>query len=320
MKIQQIRYVLEIANQGSLNKAAQSLFISQPTLSAAVKELERELAIQIFERSNQGISLTADGIEFLQLGKRLLEEADAIKSRYALEQRVPLHQFQVSCQHYAFVAEAFINFVKNMAPQRYTYGIKESKTLMAIEDVYYRRSALGILCLTPQNKKFITQILDKWGIDFQPLASVAPHVFIRKSHPLGGETSIDITDLEAYPMILYEQNNENHSMLTEELTGIENHPKIIYTSDRGTTNNIISNTDSFNIGTGYLIPQIIPEEITAIPLRGFDKQILLGWIHLKKYDLSEDVTLFVELVKDSLYRNYPYAGIDLPHIFPLSKP
>jgi DNA-binding transcriptional LysR family regulator len=308
MRIQQVRYVMEIANCNSINKAAQRLFISQPTLSNAVKELEAELGITIFERSRTGISLTVDGIEFIQLAEKLLEQADFIKDRYALKDAGAPSRFQVSYQHYAFVAEAFIQFLQCMAPYRYVYNIKETKTLSAIEDVYLKKSALGIICLTPYNRRFITQVLDKWAIDFQLLSTVAPHVFIRKQHPLANKNSIELAELEQYPMLVYEQDNAGQQMLTEEMIILDNPQKLIYTHDRGTTNNIIANTDSFNIGTGYLIPRIIPDEITSVPLKGFDKQIQLGWIHLRRHELSEDATLFVKLISDSLWRNYPGEG------------
>ena len=305
MRIQQLRYIMEIANYNSMNKAAQHLFISQPTLSNAVKDLEAELGITIFERSKRGISLTIDGIEFIQLAEKLIEQADTIKYRYAIKDSGPLSKFQISCQHYAFVTEAFIQFLKAKAPSRYTYGLKETKTLDAIEDVHLKKSALGIICLTPNNKRFIAQVLDKWEIAFHPLSTVAPHVFLSKKHPLATKKVIDPAELEPYPMIVYDQDSPGQPMLTEELIITENPHKLIYTHDRGTTNNIIANTDSVNIGTGYLIPKIIPDEITSIPLSGFEKRMQLGWIHPQRSEPTEDVTLFVGFLKESILKNYP---------------
>lgn len=308
MRIQQIRYIMEISRYNSINKAALNLFISQPTLSAAVKELEEELGITIFERSRKGISLTVEGIEFIQLAEKLLEQADVIYDRYVLKTANSPFRFQISCQHYAFVTEAFIQFLQQVTYSKYVYSVKETKTLTAIEDVYLKKSVLGIVCLTPYNNSFITQVLDKWGITFCPLCNVAPHVFIRKTHPLADHDEIDLTELEPYPMVVYEQDSPGHHMVSEEIVILENPSKLIYTQDRGTTNNIIANTDSFTIGTGYLIPNIIPDEITSVPIKGFDKEIQLGWIHLPQRELDKDICTFLEFVKASLRRNYPNSA------------
>ena len=140
MRIQQIRYIMEIARCNSINKAALHLFVSQPTLSAAVKELEEELGIIIFERSHKGISLTVEGIEFIQLAEKLLEQVDFIHERYVLKTAGGPSRFQISCQHYAFVTEAFIQFLQQGTYSKYVYSVKETKTLIAIEDVYLKKA------------------------------------------------------------------------------------------------------------------------------------------------------------------------------------
>ena len=308
MRLQQIRYIMEIARCHSINKAALNLFITQPTLSAAVKDLEEELAITIFERSRKGVTLTIEGIEFLQLAEKLLQQADAITERYSKEKTPgPVH-LQISCQHYAFVTEAFIHFLQQSAHEKYVFNVKETETLEAIEDVYRKDSALGIISLSPYNQAYLTQVLDRQGITFHELLQVTPHAFMRKAHLLACRKEISLDELAPYPIVVYEQDNPANKMTSEEMIILDDPQKLIYSHDRGTTNNIIASTDCYTIGTGYIIPGIIPDEITSIPLTGYGDQIQLGWIQLKNQELSPEAQTFLELIKDSLWNNYPGTG------------
>lgn len=305
MTINQIRYIVEIAKNESINKAAQILYISQPTLSNAIKELETELGIKIFQRSRRGVALTADGVDFLLLCEQLLAQADMIQERYAIKSNGKTPMFQVSSQHYAFVVDAFIHLLQSDVRERFVFRIRETKTITAIEDVHLHKSELGLIFLGASNEQIISQILNKWNIDFHELCTVTPHVFIRKNHPLAALDCIGVEQLQPYPMIVYEQESGGDPMLAEEMLVLENPAKIIYVHDRGTTNNIIANTDSFNVGTGYLIPGIIPDEVTSRPLANTNDIIRLGWIHLSRRKVSTEVLQFVELVNQSLQKYHP---------------
>ena len=307
MTIQQLRYVMEIAQTNSINRAAQNLFISQPALSNAVKELEREIGVVIFERTRKGVSVTADGTEFLRLAEGLLSQMDNIKQRYAL-QDVTTARFQVSSQHYAFVVEAFVQFLARYENIHYVFNVKETKTLEAIEDVYTRKSSLGVIFLTETNEKLITQVLSRKMIGFHELTRTKAHAFISKQHPLAGKPHVALEELAPYPVVIYAQDGCEHlaeDVIMEEVIMVKDPKKVIYAHDRGTMNNIIANTTSYNIGTGYLIPKIIPDEITSVPISDLDDVMRIGWIHLSNREPTEDVLHFVDLMEKSLYTHSP---------------
>ena len=305
MTIQQLQYVVEVAKSDSINKAAQNLFISQPTLSVAIKELEDEIGTTLFQRSRKGIAITNDGIEFLRLAEEILSKLDYVKKSYLVKSAATISRFQVSCQHYAFVVEAFIQFMDKYKDARFHFTIKETKTLACIEDVYQRKSILSIIYLNSANENLIHRVLASKSIEFHELYTVKPHVFLRKTHPLAGKSRISAEDLAPFPMIAYEQ--EQGEYLGEEMIIVENPDKVISTQDRGTTNNIIANTDSYNIGTGYIIPGIIPDEIISIPL-DIDDEMQVGWISLANRELTDEIIEFISLIKASMKKHYPGKG------------
>ena len=305
MRIQQLLYVKEIARCRSMNKAAVNLYISQPSLSEAVQELEKEFGITIFERSRRGVSLTIDGIEFLQFTEKIIEDMDELRNHYLLKKDINRFYLQVSCQHYAFVVDAFIHFLNHIDRQQYSISLKETETITALEDVYFKKSAFCIIVITEENQRYIQQILDKWNLQFYKLISVIPHIFISKAHPLAHQKEVTPEELQPYPLIMFAQANTSINLTCEELFTLKNHDKIIYSHDRGTTNNIIANTNCFNIGTGYLIPSIIPENITSIPLVGATGHAWLGYVQLKTQKSNDIIDALLKGIKKSLQTHYP---------------
>ncbi|MCL2616011.1 MAG: LysR family transcriptional regulator [Defluviitaleaceae bacterium] len=302
MTMQKLRYIVEVAKNKSINKAAQSLFISQPYLSIVIKEIEDEIGVSIFEKSRKGIKITSDGAEFLNLAESLLLQIDNMKSRYSPANMSEPKRFQASSQHYTFVVDAFIRFMMECGSDSYKFRISETRTYTVIEDVAEGRSALGFIYLTVSNEKSIQQMLRKKSIEFHSLVSVEPHVFLCKDHALAGRSSIAIEELEPYPSLVYCQEGagEIYEELAEEIVAIKSPNKVIYVEDRGTLNSIITSTSAYNIGSGYIIPGVMPEEMIAIPLQGVEDVMKIGWICLSGGSHSSDVLRFVELVKESL--------------------
>lgn len=298
MTFQQIQYIAAVAHYQSMNKAAQHLFVSQPTLSQAIKDLETEIGITIFERSRQGVSLTEDGIEFLRLSKNILSELDHLQEHYVAKNSASITHFQVSGQHYAFVVDAFIKFIKSHGDKSYVFNLKETFTLGAIDDVYNRKSSLGVIFMTENNKNIINQILKKKELEFYPCHSVKPHVFLSSNHPLAKRKTIEEKELKDYPMVTYEYHGEE--ALAEDLVFNDESEQKIFVHDRGTMMNVIANTDAYNIGTGYLISKIIPDEIVSIPLEGNHEEMCLGWVHLKEKKVSFLTKQFVDIMVKSL--------------------
>lgn len=304
MTLQQIEYVSAVAHHLSMNKAAQSLFVSQPALSQSIKELEEEIGIVIFDRSRKGVSLTADGIEFLRVAKELLGQLDYIKRHYnPASQKGKISRFQVSSQHYAFVTDAFIKFLSKYDRSRYVFYVKETRTLAAIDDVYTHKSAVGVIFLNTANEKVIHQVLHKRSIRFHQCCVVRPHVFLSRAHPLAGCESIPFSALEPYPMLVFEQSGDD--MLAEEHVIAEYSNQKVFVRDRGSMLDIIANTHGYNIGTGYLIPGVSPPGVTAVPLADLTGVMRIGWIALAGKTLSEEALRFTELLKESLEAYHP---------------
>ena len=309
MTFQQLRYFVETASTGSINKAARNLHVSQPALSTAVKELEAELGVTLFERTRHGMILTAEGVDFLGMAEGVLSQMERIQHAYSLKDS-ELVRFQISSQHYAFVVDAFIRFMDKWKNTRYMLNVKETKTIEVLDDVALRRSAMGIICLTDMNRHLIAQILSRKQLEFHELVEVKPHVFLNRNHPLANKTKIALTELEPYPSVVYAQGSHEHLDelgLMEEALIAENANQIIYTHDRGTMNNILANTPSYNIGSGYLIPGIIPQEIISIPVEWSEGGMHIGWIHPAQRRPSEMVMHFVELLSISLHGNSPVS-------------
>ncbi|RVU54387.1 LysR family transcriptional regulator [Anaerosphaera multitolerans] len=298
MNLQQIQYVDAIAHFKSMNKAAQHLFVSQPTLSQSIKDLEEEIGITIFERSRKGVLLTEDGIEFLRISKNILSELEYIQEHYVAKSNEENLQFQVSSQHYAFVVDAFLKFLKNYEDKDYVLSLKETRTLATIDDVYNQKSALGVIFLTENNKNFLTQVLEKKSLEFHQCHSVKPHVFLNNKHPLASQKYITKNQLVDFPMVCYEQNGEE--ALAEELSFDYDIRQKIVVYDRGTMLNVISNSNAYNIGTGYLISHVIPKDVKSIPLKDVSEEMCLGWIHLKDKKPSILTEEFIKIMNESL--------------------
>lgn len=305
MRLQQLLYVKEIARCRSMNKAAINLYISQPSLSEAVRDLEKEFGITIFERSRRGVSLTVEGIEFLQLTEKVIEDADELRNHYLLKHDINRLYLQISCQHYAFVVDAFIHFFNQFDAKQYTISLKETETITALEDVYLKKSAFSVVVRTDENQHYLQQVLDKWKLCFYQLMPVIPHVFLSKNHPLAGKKEVTPDDLKPYALIMFAQTDAAIDLTSEELFTLKDHDKIIYSHDRGTTNNIIANTDCINIGTGYLIPSIIPDSITSVPLVGIPGNAELGYVQLRNQKENPLIDELLTGIKTSLRGNYP---------------
>ena len=202
MTLQQLKYIIEIVNCGSINEAASRLFITQPSLSKSVKELENELGIEIFVRSNRGISLSSDGAEFLGYARQVIEQAELLEQRY-MNKTPSKRIFSVSTQHYAFSVHAFVNMVKEFDKDEYEFAIRESKTHEIIEDVKNLRSEIGVIYLNDFNEKVINKILKDNGLVFTHLFDARPHIFISSNNPLAKKKKLKIEDLDPYPRISF---------------------------------------------------------------------------------------------------------------------
>lgn len=275
MTLQQLRYLIAISEHGSIHGAAQSLYVSQSNLSAAIKELERELGIIIFIRSNKGVTLTNDGTELLGYARQVIEQADLMEARYSQGQS-DLMQLAVSTQHYYFSLQAFINVAEQYATDKYDFILRECATGQIINDVSTFRSNIGILYLDDFNERVLLQAFKEARVQFYPLFDASVHVFVGDDHPLATKTSVSLEDLEPYPRYSFEQGTTNSFYYSEEPFGYLHHDRNIRISDRGTLTNLLTSFNGYTVSTGVLSSEM-HSGITAIPLE-VDERMRVGYI------------------------------------------
>lgn len=291
MTLQQLRYVIEIVNCGSMNAAAEKLFVTQPSLSNAVKELEKELGIEIFLRSSRGISLSAEGAEFLGYARQVVEQAELLEQRYT-DKKPSRRLFSVSTQHYAFSVNAFVNLIREYNQNEYEFTLRETQTHDIIEDVKNLRSEIGVLYLNDFNEKVLLKILRESNLGFHPLFEAKPHVFVSNAHPLSGRASVRLEDLTPYPCLSFEQGVYNSFYYSEEILSTVYHPKSILVSDRATLFNLLIGLDGYTISTGILSEDLNGKNIISIPLIS-DEIIRVGYIAQKGIGLSAMADAYV---------------------------
>jgi len=295
MKLQQLKYVIEVVMCGSINEAARRLFISQPTLSKAIKELERELGITIFTRTSTGISLSPDGNEFLSYARQVVEQAELLERRYF--HTTPQQQLlSVSTQHYAFAVNAFVEMIRNYGEETYQFTLRETRTYEIIEDVKHLRSEIGILYISSFNEKVMTQLLDEQGLIFHELFEARPHIFISSQNPLATKKSVTLEDLEDYPRLSFEQGEFNSFYYAEEIYSTIPSKKSIQVSDRATLFNLLIGLNGYTISTGILSEDLNGSNIVSVPLEE-KETITVGWVMNRKTKLSRMANVYLKELK-----------------------
>ena len=285
-----MRYADAVASYGSVSEAARRVFVSQPALTESIRALEEELRIAIFTRSNRGISVTREGEEFLASARQILDDAARIKEKYTGES-VRRPQFAVSCQHYAFAVEAFMEVVKASGADAYDFTLRETVTSEIIDDVARHRSEIGILYLSQRNERAITKILKKEELVFEELYSAKPHVFLGKRHPLAKRRgAVKPQELDEYPYLTYEQGLENALYFAEEVMPAIDRKKSIRVRDRATMTKLMLGLDGFTICSGAS-SRMYSADIVAVPL-ALDETIRVGLILRSGIPLSRQGAAF----------------------------
>ena len=295
MTLQQLKYFIAIANNGSINKAAEQLFIAQPSLSASLKELERELNLELFFRTSRGIDLTVEGIEFLGYARQVVEQTILLEEKY-LNKKPSKRLLSVSTQHYAFAVNAFVNMVKITGAEEYEFTLKETQTHEIIEEVKSLKSELGILYLNDFNAKVIGKLLKDSGLVFNKLFNAKPHIFTSSKSPLAKKQSVTLLDLNDYPHLSFEQGENNSFYFSEEILSTESRRKAIKVSDRATIFNLMIGLNGYTISTGIVSSDLNGEDIVSIPLQ-VDDTISVGYIVQKSISLTAQARLYLEELK-----------------------
>jgi DNA-binding transcriptional LysR family regulator len=298
MIIEQLDYLEKIIKHGSINLAAKELFLTQPTLSNAVKDLEQEMGIQLLIRSKKGVVLTDEGRRFMVYANQVLAQVKLLEGQYK-EKTVKKKVFAVSAQHYAFVVHAFVELIKNVETEEYQFTLRETATEKILTDVMKFRSDLGILYLNSFNQEIMKKLFKEHDLEFTPLFTASPHVFLSRDNPLTLKKSLSLADLEDYPYLSYEQGDNNSFYFSEEILSTISHKKNIKVTDRATIFNLMVGLNGYTISSGIISSELNDDKIVAIPLE-VDDYITLGWLKHKQVKLSEMSLDYLERLKEHI--------------------
>lgn len=283
MTLQQLRQIITIADVGSMNEAAKQLYVSQPNLSAVVREIEEEAGITIFLWSNRGIKVTPDGEEFLGYARQVIEQYALLEKRY-LEQDSK-EKFSVSCQHYSFAVKAFVELVKEVGMAEYEFAIHETTTYQVIRNVHNFKSELGILYLSEFNEAVLKQMFRENDLVFEPLLDCDTYVYLWKGHPLAGRKILSMEDLQDYPCLAFEQGSHSSFYLAEEMKSTYEYKKLIKGDDRATMLNLMVGLNAYTLCSGIISEELNGTDYAAIPLKE-SEQMTIGYLRHKGAKLS----------------------------------
>ena len=305
MTFLQLNYIIEIYNCGSINIAAQKLFLSQSSLSSSIRELEQELGIKIFKRSNKGIALTEDGKEFIMHIRPIVEQQKMVESYYADKNNHDFSSFNVSAQRYPFCAKAFVELLTQQSSSKYSFSYIEAEMDKVIESVSERKSEIGIIFLSDMTEKFMNRVLASNDLEFHDLTVIKPRAFINVNHPLADKTSVNINELLDYPYVAFSRNNNESFNYSEEaiLTEVGKFKKIIYINDRASCYNIVANTDCVSTGSGILPAGYGDDRVKSIPIEDANDFMRIGWIKIKDITLTAQAEKYIEILKKIIDEN-----------------
>ncbi len=303
MTLIQLRYLIAIAETGSLNKAAEQLYVSQPSLTSAVKELEKELGITLLHRSGRGVSLTNDGAEFLLYAKQIYGQYETVLEKYG-KGDARKKKFGVSTQHYSFAVKAFVDMAKEFDMSEYEFAIRETKTAEVIRDVSQMKSEIGILYLSELNRKPMEKLLRTANLTFHPLIECRAYVYLWKNHPLAGCSQICFEQLKNYPCLSFEQGDNSAFYLAEEILSTNEYPRTIRANDRATMLNLMVGLNGYTLCSGIICEELNGSEYAAIPFQEDESNrnstMEIGYVTRENTILSGVGERYVEKLKSCL--------------------
>jgi DNA-binding transcriptional LysR family regulator len=301
MTLQQLKYILAISETGSMNKAAEQLYVSQPSLTSSVQELEKEIGIKIFNRSGRGVTLTSDGVEFIQYARQVVGQFDILAEKYINKGSIK-KKFGVSAQHYSFAVKAFVEMVKKFDTAKYEFAVRETKTAEVISDVAAMRSEIGIIYLNDFNRKSITKLLHSNGLVFHSLTKCRPYVYLWKGHPLANEKKITFDQLEDYPCLSFEQGDNSTFYLAEELLSTADYQRTIKANDRATMLNLMIGLNGYTLCSGIICEELNGSDYIAVPFEDETDEIMeIGYITLKNVMLSKMAEIYLDELRAYLF-------------------
>lgn len=296
MTLQQLKYVITISKSGSMHTAADELFITQPNLSKAIKDLELEMGITIFNRTNKGVLLTDDGTKFLSYARQVVEQANLLEDIYKNKESIK-RIFAISSQHYGFVVNAFVKLVETLGKDTYEFSLRECKTYDVINDVKDGRSELGVIYFSKFNSEIMKKVISSNGLSYEFLFEAKPHVLLSKNHPLANKERLTLDDLDAYPRLSYDQGLNNSFYYSEEPHALESVSKAIVVSDRATLFNILIGLNGYTISSGMISSSLDGNNIISIPLET-DEVMDLVYIYDSDKPMKEITKQYLAILRE----------------------
>lgn len=295
MTLQQLRYVIEVAKTGSMNVAAKQLFVSQPSLSMAIRELENDVHISIFERTTKGVVITAEGEEFLGYARQIINQVELLEDKY-IEAGQIKKKFGVSAQHYSFAVKAFVEMVKGFDMDKYEFAIREARTNDVIHDVVTGKSEIGILYTNEFNEKVLNKIFKDNQLEFIHLFTCQGYAYLWKNHPLAGKKVIALEELQDYPCLSFEQGDNNSFYFAEEILSTYDFKKTIKSNDRATNLNLMVGLNAFTLCSGIICEELNGSDYIAVKLAE-EVTMDIGYIKRAHMNTSEIGELYIEEIK-----------------------
>ena len=299
MTLQQLHYAITISETGSINKAAEILYVAQPSLTASMQDLEKELGITIFHRSGRGVSLTNDGMEFITYARQVYQQYEILMDKYGKGGKLK-KKFGVSTQHYSFAVKTFVELVKNFNMAEYEFAIRETKTKEVIEDVSTLRSEIGILYLSDFNRPVITKLLNSNGLEFHKLINCQVYVYLWKKHPLAKENIISMEQLNEFPCLSFEQGENSSFYFAEEIFSTNEYPRTIKANDRATMLNLMVGLNGYTLCSGIICEELNGSDYVAVPFEtreGANNCMEIGYITKKNQVLSSIGNSYIQEMK-----------------------
>ena len=286
-----------------MNKAAEKLYISQPTLTSAIKEMENELGITIFHRYSKGVTLTPEGKDFLDEARQVYQSYELMMDRYGDCRRIR-QKFAVSAQHYSFAVKAFVDTVNRFDTLNYEFAIRETKTYEVIQDVSFGRSEIGILFESSFNQKLIRKLLYENGVEFKPLGECQAYVYLHKTHPLADRESICFEELADYPCLSFEQGESGSAFLAEEILSDREYDRVIKANDRATMLNLMIGVKGYTLCSGIICEELNGSDYTVVPFRADAENpndtMTIGYLKKRGSRLSRIGDIYIEEIRKYL--------------------
>ena len=295
MTLTQLRYAITVADATSMNEAARKLFISQPSLSTSIKELEEEVGVELFHRTNRGIVVTAEGKEFIGYARQVVLQYELMESKYISKEKTK-KKFSVSMQHYTFAVNAFIEMVKQFGMDEYEFAVHETKTYEVIEDVKNLTSEVGILYLNDFNRKVLNKIYEENGLEFHELMDCNIYVYLWKNHPLADKDIIEMSDLSEYPCLSFDQGEYNSFYFSEEVLSTYKYKQLIKASDRATLLNLMVGLNGYTLCSGIICEDLNGKDYKAVKLNS-DEIMTIGYIVKKGTVMSPLCKKYLEVLQ-----------------------